>query len=609
MKGNDTTSPRGPRLGWAAGFAIGVMAGAGCSLALNLDERIACTDDSECVYSTGQGQCVGGFCEAPGDDATSDPSTTSTPGTTTDATMTSVTTTGESMDTTSAVATMGTGSTTGITGECSVNTDCAEDERCGDEFTCVSLLSADCQILRYPDEVDRDNVVFVGSIMPTEGIFDTLVTPLQNATQLAIDDFNDVTTLQGGRQIAWIGCDSTDGADQAVSAAQHLVDDVGVPAIVGPIFSESVIAVAEQVTVDAGVFLISPTASAESITAIVDDNLVWRVTPNDIYQINGFVDWFTADIDPLPSRILVLYKDDAYGNGLVNGMQTALVQGLPGVPIHFAFYENPANFANTMALLASYGQVIGNALGQAGIAQSAGAYDSPDDHYTDVVILGTSEFEALVTSYVGVWAQLYPFAPMPRFTSSHGGVPSLEQTVENLGVTPGTEPLAPLRPLLFANTHGITPNIFDEENFTAFNIRYKIAFQNEDAITSAGLSYDATLAALFAASTIPGSDPVTGGAIATGMGALNDAGGTAVSFSGAGLNFIITARNALASGNTVDLQGVSGALNWDPANGELRADLIGWDLTGTPDSPTLDANRAYVLGPSPATTGIWVDLP
>lgn len=604
MKGTQTSAPR-----WAASLTIGLALGAGCSLALNLDGQVACADDGECVYAEGQGQCVAGFCEPPGGGDTTDPGTTTNPGTTTDMPMTSATDTTAPMDTTTAVATGDTTSGTTAGGECSVNTDCDEDQRCGPDGTCVSLLSPDCQILRYPDDVDRDNVVFMGSIMPTEGIFDTLVTPLQNATQLAFDDFNGVTTLQGGRQVAWVGCDSSEGSAEAVAAAQHLVDNVGVPAIIGPIFSEAVLAVAEQVTVDAGVFLISPTASAESITAIEDNNLVWRVTPNDIFQINGFVDWFTADIDPLPSRMLVLYKDDAYGNGLNNGMQTALVQGLPGVEIHFASYDNPADFADQMALLASYGQVIGNALGQPGIAQSAGAYDSPDDHYTDVVILGTSEFEALVTSYVGIWAQLYAFAPMPRFTASHGGVPSLEQTVENLGVTPGTEPLAPLQPVLFANTHGITPNIFDEDNFTAFNIRYKIAFMNEDAITSAGLSYDATLAALFAAATIPGDTDISGADIATGMGSLNDASGTAVSFSGAGLAFIITARNALASGNTVDLQGVSGALNWDPDNGELRADLIGWDLTNTPDAPTLDANRAYVLGPEPETTGVWVDLP
>jgi branched-chain amino acid transport system substrate-binding protein len=601
---NAQFSPRG-----LAALAVGVLAGVGCSLALDLDDKIACTDDSDCVYSNGPGHCAAGFCAA-GEGGTSDGGTASTDPTSAGPTSGDPSTTGASMDTTQGVVTGDdtTGGPTTTGGECIVNTDCAEDERCLDD-ACVSLLSPDCQILRYPAGVDRDTVVYFGSIMPTEGLFETLVVPLQNATQLAFDDFNQVTTLQGGRQVAWVGCDSTEGASEAVAAADHLVHTVGVPAIIGPIFSESVIAIAQQVTVDTGTFVISPTASAESISSLQDDNLVWRVTPSDAYQINGFIDRFTLDIVPAPARVLVLYKDDAYGNGLVNGIQTELVQGLPGVTVHFASYANPATFADTAALLASYGQVIGDSLAQAGVAQSPGNYDSPDDHYTDVIILGTSEMEALVTSYVGVWAQLYSsFAPMPRFTMSHGGVPSMEGVVENLGITPGTEPLAALRPVLYANMQGISPNVFDVDNFTAFNIRYKIAFMNEDAITSASLSYDATLAALFAAVTIPGAEPVTGAAIAAGMAALNDSSGTAVSFSGAGLNFILTARNALASGNTVDLQGVSGALNWDPATGELRADLIGWGLSNTPDAPVLQAQRAYLLNPDPATDGMWVDL-
>jgi hypothetical protein len=370
-----------------------------------------------------------------------------------------------------------------------------------------------------------------------------------------------------------------------------------------------VLAIAEQVTVDAGVFVISPTASAQSLTSIADDNLVWRVTPSDVYQISGFLDRLTELAEPGPARILVLYKDDAYGNGLLGGIQTDLVQALPDTPIFFAAYENPAVFdGDQQALLASYGLVLGNAFAEAGVVASAGEYDSADDHYTDVVILGTSEMQALVSSYVGIWAGSYNFAPMPRFTVSHGGVPQMELTVEQLGLAPGTEPLAAVRPLLFANLQGIAPNVFDAQNFTAFNIRYKIAFNNQDALTSSSLSYDATLAALFAAVTVPGGEPISGAAIAQGMAALADPTGTAVSFGGAGLQFIQDARNALASGNTVDLQGVSGALNWDPRSGELRANLLGWGLAGTPDAATLAPERTYILNPEPATDGSWIDL-
>lgn len=600
-----------PALSAGAVLLLGLCGGLACSLSLGLSDQQSCNVDADCEYSNGQGACVDGFCEAPndgGDDADDDggtvtPATTMGDGDPDDGP--DSTTSNDDLDpdsTTGDPDPTDTGSTETAGVECQVNTDCDMDQRCGDGNTCLSLLSEECTILEYPDnEFDRDSVVFLGSIMPTGEPFSELVIPLQNATQLAIEDFNNTTSLPGNRQIAWVGCESTGGATVAENAARHLVDNAGVPAIIGPIFSESVIQIAEQVTVDSDVFVITPTGSAELITGLADNNLVWRVTPSDVYQAEGIRD---RVVEEAPDRLLVLAKDDAYGNGLLGAVQGGLVADLPDTEIFVSTYENPAAFATQEELLSSYGAVLGAALGE--VAQSAGEYMGPEDHYTHVLILGTSEAEALIVSYLGVWAQLFSaFAPMPRFIVSHGAVPTMEAIVENLGVPKGTEALAPLRPLLHANLEGTSPDIFDPDNFNAFNIRYKIRFMNEDALTSSSLSYDSTLAAIFAMVTADPEMPLTGTAIATGMASLADASGTEVSFAGAGLTFIQTARNELAAGSTVDLQGVSGALNWDPGNGELRANILGWDLLGTPDDSQIAPCRVYVLEDAPATDGTW----
>jgi len=306
-----------------------------------------------------------------------------------------------------------------------------------------------------------------------------------------------------------------------------------------------------------------------------------------------------------PARLLVLAKDDAYGNGILNAISAGLATDNPGIEIFTSTYENPANFETQEELLSSYGLVLGSALAE---VAPMGTWMNPEDHYTHVLILGTSEAEALIASYLGVWAQLYADAPMPRFMVSHGAVPSMEDIVQNLGTVPGTEALAALRPLLMTNLEGFTPDVFDPENFAAFNIRYKVRFMNEDALTTSSLSYDATLAAIFSMVTTDAEMPVTGTAVADGMASLNDAMGTPISFSGAGLNFILQARNELAAGNTVDLQGVSGALNWDPDSGELFANLLGWELTGDPDNPTATPVRVFALTNPPTTDGSWMDL-
>lgn len=562
------------------GIGLGLPLGAACSLALDLSERQPCVDNDDCVYTTGQGSCVNGFCEPPG--------------------------TGQATETDPTMGDPTMGDTEESTGStlCSANSMCAEDERCSPTGTCVSLLSTECTTIVWPDD-ERDNVEFLGSIMPVSPPFDALVEPLQNAHQLAIADFNDHATLQADQKIAWVGCDSTGGAEVAVRAAEHLRDSVGVNAIVGPVFSESVRQVAEEVTVPAGIFVISPTASAPSLSNFDDDNLVWRVTPSDIYQGNAIVDRFTLDldIDPSESRVMVLNKDDAYGNELRDIIGTALNGYFDN--IYFASYPGPETFDDPEDSLPTYAEILAQALTEDGVAD-AEDYLNPEDHYTHIIILGTSEAEAFILGYLGLWAQQYfgmnMMIPLPLITVSHGSVPQMEQIV--LGAEEAG--LGAVAPFLFDNLRGTSPNIFDPENFEEFNFRYQVLFPGEEAITSSSLSYDAAMAAMFAMVTIPSGEPITGSGIAAGMARLNDPSGTPISFGDLVGVFIQEARNELAAGNAVDLQGVSGALDWDPTNGEIRADVLGWSLAGSQSDPNLNPYCVYLLGDAPATEGIWL---
>jgi len=606
-------------------FALSVLALGGCSLTLGLDEQQPCSEAADCPYSNGLGTCEDNFCVPPDGSGSMG---TSSGGETTDptppTTTTEPTTTGPGTDTTETTDPSETDPTANTDTDtdalmCTVNTDCSSDERCGPDNTCLSLLSAECQSVQYPDDddFDRDTVVYIGSIFPSGGAFEDLVQPLVNAIQLAVEDFNDNTTLQGDRQIAWVSCDSTTGVDAAVDAATHLADNVGVPAIIGPAFSESVLAVATNVTVERGVFIVTPTATATSITELNDSDLVWRTIAPDTYQSNGIIDRVAErraePVETRMERLLILAKDDAYGTGLLGDVQTEIEALLPAGRVHIATYENPAVFDSQEELLASYGATIAGAFGAL-----PAPFASREDHYTDILFIGTSETQALLYGYFSGWGSLQvappdPSPALPRFIFSHGSVPELERMVNEIGPTPGTEALEPLKPVINGNIEGVSPIIFDEDNFSAFNIRYRIRFNNEDALSSAALSYDAALATLFAMSAVPGDQEITGADIAAAYTDLMDPAGTPISFSGATLAFITEARNAMAvDGGSIDLQGVSGELTWDDA-GDIRTGLVGWILTdndGAPEvvDPRLTADRTYVLDPAPSAAGTWVDL-
>lgn len=593
-------SVRKTAIGGLLGLPLGMAA---CSLALDLDEKIPCTADADCPYTIGAGQCQDGFCVPPSSASATDATTTATD---------SVTTTETTLTTTVADSSSGqdassdSGNTTG-TPACSKNSECEMDQRCGAAGTCVELLSPECQTVRWPGSApeDRDNVVFVGSVMPTGEPFTNLVQPLENAIQLAIDDFNDTTTLQGDRQIAWVGCDDAAGTTASLAAASHLVTTVEVPAIVGPVFSEAVLDVASDVTVDAGTFLISPTASAMSIANLDDSGLVWRTIPGDVYQSNALVDRL-ADLDAVTpvSNLLVLAKDDAYGNGILAAILDDLNVALPSAAIYTDTYPDPTSFGSQQELLQAYGMVL------AGAAASPAA--SP--YYTHVVFIGTSEIQALLYSYLGVVWDGMGGDPMPLFTVTHGAVPEMERFINEIGPDSGTGALVPLKPLIEAHLQGTSPVVLNPENFEAFSVRYRIAFNFEDPLTSAALSYDATLATLFAMCTIDADTDITGQAISLAMPALVADDGDFISFSGTDLGFIQDARNVLATGGTVDLQGVSGELQWDLTTGDVRADVWGWDVLDAsmpPDGsmPNSAPTRIYLLDPEPSTEGTWMPIP
>jgi branched-chain amino acid transport system substrate-binding protein len=580
------------------GLLAAGLVGAACSLALDFGEDIPCSVDADCMYASGQGTCEEGICQPPGtatadtddtsadddngsnDTPSSDTSPTTDPDTGTDPTETTSTPT-----------------------ECTLNSECEDDQRCAPNGICVDLLTAECHNVRWPDS-GRDNVVFLGSIMPTGEPFTALVQPLENAVQLAVDDFNETTGLQGDRDIAWVRCNDAGGTATSVAAAEHLVGTVRVPAIVGPIFSESVLAVSD-VTIPEGVFLISPTASAEAITTLDDDNLVWRTIPSDVYQINALNDRL-VDLDAGAgdvSSVLVLAKDDAYGNGILPDVVAAIQTELPGAELYSATYPNPTTFATMEDLLMAYGSVLAG----------AAADPAADPYYSHVVFIGTSEIQALLYAFLGVVWQPTEGDPMPLFTVTHGAVPEMERFINEIGEDKTTEPLVPLKPLIEANLQGTSPIVLNQENFFAFTIRYNIAFNGQEPLSSSALSYDATLATLFAACTVAADDDVSGAAIAAAMPRLFDPDGDLISFSGADISFIEDARNALVvDGGSVDLQGVSGELQWDAETGDVRANVWGWVICDpTPDGTAPSANpaREYMLDDEPATDGMWVDYP
>lgn len=450
-----------------------------------------------------------------------------------------------------------------------------EDSTCGAQGRCALLTSDECTSVVRPSGVAPDEIVWIGSILATSEPFTSTVVPIENAIGLAVDDFNSVTSLPDGRKVGWIACDSAGDPAVAADAAAHLIDEVGVPAIIGPALSEEVLALAPQV-VDSGTFMISPSATAASIAGLDDSGLIWRTISSDAVQANAVADRL-ATLDPPPQSILILAKNDAYGVGLFEPMLQRLAAQLPGVPTGSLLYPDPVGLEPD-EIERAYTTVIAE-----GFAQEADT----------IVFLGTSEILALLRIYLLAWNNTG--VPLPRFLVSHGAVPSLLTAPDLVADT--------FAPTLMDSLEGVSPAIQDPNNFEAFNIRYRVVFADANPLSASPLGYDAALVTLLGM--------VAGGAdrgvdIASAMPRLADDEGTAVSLGG--VQAVRDARELLVSGANLDIGGVSGPLDFDLVAGEISSNYVGWDVVPLGGGPggQLVPRRAYVLD-SPSQ-GAWVEL-
>lgn len=447
--------------------------------------------------------------------------------------------------------------------------------------TCVSLLSTECTTVEG-DYADDAAFIF-GSILPTQGADAPTGRPIENSIRLAVGDFETVSNglppvAPGAptRPIVLVGCNDGSDTDTAVLAARHLVDDVGVSAIVGAAFSGITIKVATEVTIPAGVLLISPSATSVAITSLVDGGLVWRTSPSDVFQASALAEYVPlleqtvrAELGLAagePVRLAILHKGDAYGTGLGGALEKVL-------QLNGASALDGSNQDNYVRF--DYGNPDDPGVNPTKYAEAVATALDLAPHI--ILVFGTNEgvvdvFEPIEQQ----WGAVQP-APgyKPRYLFSDGGlindlwdyVGANDELRQRIGGTvPGTDNI------LFKsfksqyttkNTDGTSPDVF-----------------------GAAGGYDATYLLAYAAVTL-GSTPISGAGLASGLGKM--IGGSSVDVGSSGIN---DALAPLLAGGAIDFNGASGPLDFDLTTGEAPSDIQIWCL------PKDGAGKAQAGAPS-----------
>ena len=476
-------------------------------------------------------------------------------------------------------------------GSCTTTAECSK--QFGDGFVCkqfgtracVKLANDLCPIVDGP--YNDENAIFIGSVFPVSGSeTDKTGISSQNAARLALKEINELNGIPGAdgnfRKLVLVACDDTADKDTSIHAGQHLVNDLGIQAVIGASYSGLTLGLFTA-TKPGGALLISPSATSTSITsqddadpscaaACGDDKaclkecpgLLWRTSPSDIYQSAAIIKYF-PDLEAqvrgelsLPSetpiKVAIAYKGDTYGKGLAD----AVVSGPSGDD------TDGLRFNGMSALSQSGGNFLELDYGN---EDDPGAdslkYDIVNPqilafHPHIMLILGTEEGISKVFSVVQGGLK----STGTHFLFSDGGAQrSLSQLVANdstvrsriLGTIPGT----------------------NGANFQSFKInftgQYSDAGDGSPFVFGAAGAYDSTYLLAYSAAAA-GSKPLTGAEYARGFSHLVPP----ATLIKAGTSKFNDAIQNLKSGSSIDYDGASGPLNFDLALGEAPSDIQFW---------------------------------
>ena len=423
--------------------------------------------------------------------------------------------------------------------------------------TCVPLLSLDCGAVY--GNYETDGARFIGALIPLSPPHESTGLSIQSAIRLASEDFAD--GLPAGPSgagfrppLAIVVCDET---EDPVRAATHLVQDIGVQAIVGATLTDATRAVA-AVTNPAGVLLVSPT-SGGTISDVNPDGLVRRTCPPDALEAQAMAQIveqvFAPRVVTTPGammRVAVLNKTDTSGADLTASFLSDLsLNGYPALDAHNVGYLIAANYGDPDS--------NPNADVSGAIAMVTGP-NAPDV----VVLIGNTEAATELLSGIEL---TWPGGKRPYYLVSSGViVPELltataanDAYTRTLGAEPGIDPeMNPLHPFVVRYEQSVNDGISDVHVFGTANA-YDAVYLVGGAHAVLGLQ----------------GKPVTGPNLRDALAELTmngtmpyDVGPALLMSSSGGPN---DAPLTMAANGGIDLNGTSGPLDFDPVTFEVSS--------------------------------------
>ena len=417
----------------------------------------------------------------------------------------------------------------------------------GDGFCAVDDLNERCTL--WPDDlslpIDPEQTILFGTL------FDHSLethTGRYRSAELALSQANQNGGLDGV-EFAAMHCDNQEGLDDGLTKDEATVelglwmsDNIGINAIVGP-SSSSRTEATYNALVGMDTLLISPSATSPSLTDLdglsasnQEPGLLWRTAPPDSLQGKVIAEDM---ISRESNTVSVIYQTGAYGEGLET-VFTSEFEGRGGVSNGFPFTSD-----------ADRSDAIINAIADG----------------TDEVLFISSDAED-VSAFLNSAALLDGYLKMPIF---------LTDSARNADVLANAEGASSL----FEQIRGTAPATPSGAVYDAFQVSYASEYAGEDVSVYSYTAHAFDAAWMLAYGAVwatyqEGEISATG--IARGLRKLSLGEEKEVRPS-----FWNTIKANLAEGQSIDITGASGSLDFDSTTEETTAPIDVWQITKTGD--------------------------
>jgi hypothetical protein len=466
---------------------------------------------------------------------------------------------------------------------CTTNQQCSDRNRVPSicrksDRKCVELITPECPlVIQQPGQLLNDNAVIAGLIIPAGATFDGGIgDAMEKSVQLAQKDMSKqagglpaIDGTSNARPFVLLSCHEfqVDGYAGVLRMANHLVNDVGVSVVVGPVDMAHATSLDNQVFIPKTVLNILPTGQISTLgtlpSAVSPTPLVWSLLYTEQSIATQVSELVTKQLEPKlraegvagPIKVAVLIDDNFLGQTTTDAVEKKLV--FNGVSAIENGQASPSRY-----LRLNDGDIqdyVGNPAPETRIAKSiAEIYD-----FKPNIVLHAYPPGAIAATFFPLVLNWPPGLPPAFHVDLIGTFPAFGALNDIIGLT------------------GLTGRVFTHANHVAGDkakvdqwvIKFKSEFPdlrdsplpNQQIVQS---WYDATYMAAYAVAA-NGQKPLTGGNLAQTLPRLVPAGQQIF----VGPEDLGTGFGLLNGGQGIDLQGLTGSMDLDLKSASINYDL------------------------------------